>query len=231
MVAPLGPGGLGELWLADDIVRSAPKSGGAVFETTKGKYEAPPTGFALIGDDAFVVDGRYVRLCKDAFATLCDATVIGATALSTLPILDILRSGSEILVWSAEGLRRHSVGAQTSSVFHVEPDGVATAGVESQIFYVTSNGVLRAIELSGVPDGGTPREVTSGLPKISLLVVDVNDIFMVAESDGKILRVPRSGGAFAEMRTGLSRPRALALDVNDVWIGVAGTGEILRIPK
>ena len=219
-------------WIASDVVRSAQKSGGEVIDLTKGFFESAPTGFLIVGDVGHILDGRRVRVCNAIFTTVCDATVTGATSVSSSPLIDIVRSGSEDVLWSDLVLFRMSISALTTSAVHGDPAGFVVAVAESQIVYATKDGALRAIPLTGVPDGGTVTELALGLPAVTAIAVDVLDVIVLSEVAGKVLRVPRSGGVQpTELSAGLKVPRALAMYGNEVWVGVAGSGEIVRLTK
>lgn len=216
------------VWIADDRLRSMHSDGtGGVFETTDGFAIAPPPGYAALGSSVFVADGAYVRSCPNAFTTTCVTGSAQTNAVFGSSIADLHRSGSEIIGWTREGfVRRFSPTFASSDVYN-DATGISAFAVESEVFLVRSDGLLRAVALTG----GTPREIAGGLPAIVAMAVDASDVFMVSEIAGMVLRVPRVGGMVRPMKDMLVTPRAIAVDADGVFVGVAGTGEILRLPK
>lgn len=216
-------------WLSDDVVRSVPKTGGAIFDSTFG---LAPTSFAVIGEVLYLAEANRVRSCANAWTLVC-TNASTAQFVASVALGGIVRMGAELLVWTpGVTIRRVDVPVSGYDDVHVESAGVVTAAVDSEIFYATPDGFLRAVPAAGVPDGGAPREVASGLPSPSAIAVGVTDVVIVVENGGQVIRAAKNGASgWQEVRNGLSAPRAVAVDTNAVFVGVAGTGEILRIAR
>lgn len=191
-------------WLSDDVVRSVPKTGGAIFDSTFG---LAPTSFAVIGEVLYLAEANRVRSCANAWTLVC-TNASTAQFVASVALGGIVRMGAELLVWTPGGtIRRVDVPISGYDDVHVESAGVVTAAVDSEIFYATPDGFLRAVPAAGVPD-------------------------VVVENSGQVIRAAKNGASgWQEVRNGLSAPRAIAVDTNAVFVGVAGTGEILRIAR
>lgn len=216
------------VWIAEDTLRSVSKSGGPVFSTTSG---FTVSAFVVFATTAYIAYGNSVKRCEQAFSVVCTQATPGVVA-TTNSLRGATRFESDLLVWSDVTLRRLTVPSLAYATWaRSEATGVVAAAVEGEVFYVTKEGVLRAIPSAGLSDGGAPRDVAFGVGSAVTMAADVTNVYVAAETEGKVRRVAKSGGdgGSVELASGLNAPRAIAIDANEVYVAVTGTGQIVRL--
>jgi hypothetical protein len=89
-------------------------------------------------------------------------------------------------------------------------------------YWCTGNGSVLKAPLTGVPDGGSPTTLVSGLDFPNAVAVDSQAVYIADYSAGTIVSIPLDGvpdgGAPTTLVSGLSSPAGVAVDSTTIYI-------------
>jgi sugar lactone lactonase YvrE len=92
----------------------------------------------------------------------------------------------------------------------------------TSVYWCTGGGSILKAPLTGVPDGGAPTVLATGINFPNAVAVDANAVYVADYSDGTVLSLPLAGvpdgGAPAILVSGLSEPAGLAVDGTTLYI-------------
>jgi hypothetical protein len=190
--------------------------------------QSNPTSVASDGTTVWIGHSGGIQQCSPGsclrFGFTGDQNSMSVT-LDVANVYWVAGNGTGIRVTTA-------AGGGTGTLLWSEPNIVALAVDDANVYFVTSGSAGRAASFpkAGLPDGGTPK--TLGMARLPhAIAVDPNFVYWTDADAGTVSRVAIAGGAPLAIAAGLSQPWGVTVDRTAVYWTNAGDGTVMKISK